>query len=602
MKRIDTANRVPNMFGTGKDGFKDAFASLNVRGTVADATFFNAVQEEISRVIEATGVNLDPQNNAQLLLAIQTLINEIYTHDVNGDLINLISPTGTTALNLQKSSLTPYECAFWGDSRYNSFSGTTPECSGTGTSFANNRSSMWTVAHMQDAEYSRSYAVDGDTAALWASTSRTNGKTYLDLIKSDVQVVFIQYGVNDCIALTPAATTVANLQHLILEIFKAGKYVVFESINPVNAPVASHAAVQALIDSVNSSIESWLLNFKAQSLYVDTTILLKDVNGFANLGLGFYAADSINPSKLGAYYIGKSIASSVRALLPKKIGFFGSGFSTQNYVNLTSPSPITSHFYTSEVGTVNATQTQGFDANGYFYECLLVPMSLGGTAGDMWRATLQLSANFQTASPPYTALDGNEVLQGVAKVVVDDGANGAPFIYNVSVKQQFFTGSIVSNWSAPTTTSLNEANFTEKVDIRSVTPKLSNITASTVADPAQGAGLACIVSIEGRTPGITIRLRVYNPQVHRVKYITTPLTAAGFALPSSGVAYTNNSFCDQQVTVGGGTVSAISIGGASTGLTSGTFVLSPSDTITVTYTVAPTWTVKQIFNESNEVI
>ena len=52
--------------------------------------------------------------------------------------------------------------------------------------------------------------------------------------------------------------------------------------------------------------------------------------------------------------------------------------------------------------------------------------------------------------------------------------------------------------------------------------------------------------------------------------------------------------CGEQITVGGGTVTVIAVNTVTTGLTSGTFVLNPADTITLTYSSAPTWSVKQV--------
>ena len=71
----------------------------------------------------------------------------------------------------------------------------------------------------------------------------------------------------------------------------------------------------------------------------------------------------------------------------------------------------------------------------------------------------------------------------------------------------------------------------------------------------------------------------WNPQGH----IASP------AIPASGTAYTNVGPADYTVTVSGGTVSAVAIGGTATGLTSGTFRVPCGQTITLTYTAAPTW-------------
>ena len=65
------------------------------------------------------------------------------------------------------------------------------------------------------------------------------------------------------------------------------------------------------------------------------------------------------------------------------------------------------------------------------------------------------------------------------------------------------------------------------------------------------------------------------------------------ALAATGVAMTNNSGQAVAVTVTGGTVTVISVGGVTqsvngTNLTSGTFVVPAGSTITITYSVAPT--------------
>lgn len=65
-------------------------------------------------------------------------------------------------------------------------------------------------------------------------------------------------------------------------------------------------------------------------------------------------------------------------------------------------------------------------------------------------------------------------------------------------------------------------------------------------------------------------------------------TVNPITLAASGVAAYNNNSVGVNVTVAGGTVSAIAVNGTSTGATSGTFFVPAGGTITVTYTVAPT--------------
>lgn len=59
-------------------------------------------------------------------------------------------------------------------------------------------------------------------------------------------------------------------------------------------------------------------------------------------------------------------------------------------------------------------------------------------------------------------------------------------------------------------------------------------------------------------------------------------------VPASGTAYTPSSTSNTVLTVSGGTVTVIAINGVTTGLLSGTFYMKKNDTITFTYSVAPT--------------
>jgi len=61
------------------------------------------------------------------------------------------------------------------------------------------------------------------------------------------------------------------------------------------------------------------------------------------------------------------------------------------------------------------------------------------------------------------------------------------------------------------------------------------------------------------------------------------------SMPASGTALTNPFFFDAAVYISGGTVTAIAVGGTSTGLTSGSVIVPAGETITLTYSAAPTW-------------
>lgn len=70
MRRITTPTRAQNKFGAGKDGFRDGDLASGVYPTDLNADWFDQVQEEIARVIEAAGLTLDGTNLGQLLLAL----------------------------------------------------------------------------------------------------------------------------------------------------------------------------------------------------------------------------------------------------------------------------------------------------------------------------------------------------------------------------------------------------------------------------------------------------------------------------------------------------------------------------------------------------
>lgn len=73
MKRIDTSTRAVDLFGAGKDGFKDGDLANGVVPTDFNAAWPNGVQEEIARAIEAAGIVLSGVDLTQLTQAIRKL-------------------------------------------------------------------------------------------------------------------------------------------------------------------------------------------------------------------------------------------------------------------------------------------------------------------------------------------------------------------------------------------------------------------------------------------------------------------------------------------------------------------------------------------------
>lgn len=61
------------------------------------------------------------------------------------------------------------------------------------------------------------------------------------------------------------------------------------------------------------------------------------------------------------------------------------------------------------------------------------------------------------------------------------------------------------------------------------------------------------------------------------------------AVPATTVAVTNTNPNPVQVVISGGTLTAVKVNGATVGVIAGTYVVPASGTISITYTVAPTW-------------
>lgn len=75
MKRISTTNRSQNLFGAGKDGFRNGDLGAGLQATEFDAAWCNAIQEELSTIVEAAGLAVNPASYTQVLESIQRLID-----------------------------------------------------------------------------------------------------------------------------------------------------------------------------------------------------------------------------------------------------------------------------------------------------------------------------------------------------------------------------------------------------------------------------------------------------------------------------------------------------------------------------------------------
>lgn len=76
MHRIDTATKAPDLFGAGKDGFKDGDKASGIAATDLTAAFFNDIQENIAGVIEGADYALVKGDATQLASAVRRLFQK----------------------------------------------------------------------------------------------------------------------------------------------------------------------------------------------------------------------------------------------------------------------------------------------------------------------------------------------------------------------------------------------------------------------------------------------------------------------------------------------------------------------------------------------
>lgn len=96
MHRIDTATKAPDLFGAGKDGFKDGDKALGISATELTAAFFNDIQENIAQLVEAGGDVLVKGDYSQLRLAIAKMFG-VSRFSASG---TFIVPAGVTTVYL----------------------------------------------------------------------------------------------------------------------------------------------------------------------------------------------------------------------------------------------------------------------------------------------------------------------------------------------------------------------------------------------------------------------------------------------------------------------------------------------------------------------
>lgn len=514
---------------------------------------------------------------------------------LSSDGTSLVSGDGTVYLPVNNPPLQrPYRMTVYGDSRA-SFMTTSTLLAITGASTAlnGNRAAPWIAGGMGDAEMVANFGNSGDTAVLWASSSRSNSKTINNLLAANlfkggpVDVCYVQYGINDYIAGTSAATVSAAIQALCTALMGAGIKVILEATNPASAAQYSASAaakLQATIDG-NAALKAWAAGYPRQVVFVDTFNSLVDATGYASTT---YYADGLHFNQLGAMLSGAACATAARAILPKKWGLIYTSGSLLQPNLIDWGSTPTMHTAT-DVGTVTyTTPTWNIDATtGLPYAevtATCTVLSSGRAYGH-----LEISATPVTGATPRFPLSIGDELQGSAYVTVDDGAGGIAPVQAIVLRQRAYFDTKFAEFGG--IIGAAGSTYTNPVAHRMTTPTIVTATASGAIVNTASGGYQLQLLSEFNTVGQSARIRVYAPSLRVISQAQPTQPAIG----ASPATYTNTTGAPVMVYVAGGTVSAITIArqgtALTTGFTSGAFRLAQNDSIVVTYTVAPTLTV-----------
>lgn len=101
MHRIDTTTAQKDKWGAGKNGWTEGDPSAGVRATSFNASFCDAIQEEICNAIEKSGIALDPNDNTQLYQVLSAIIKDIGKYLA---IANNLSEIAAAGQNAQKSA------------------------------------------------------------------------------------------------------------------------------------------------------------------------------------------------------------------------------------------------------------------------------------------------------------------------------------------------------------------------------------------------------------------------------------------------------------------------------------------------------------------
>jgi len=529
------------------------------------------------------------------------------TDPVTGKPLNLTAGS-TSVLALKTASLKPYRLATFGDSRANS-GGQVYGASPNGPSGEKVPGCLSRIRG--DIQIVFNGGVSGGTTANWNNNTEsrvTNKQTVADMLLTCPDMCYIQFGINDIIGAVADATVIANLKDIVNRIVGAGIPVIFESINPcatgsisyingysaAGGYGASFAAKQASQIAINAAMQAWLAQFPGNiALYVDTSSVSTAADGYAKADKTY--SDGTHMSSIGTMSAAALINTAMLPYWPLRYGQrlkpLYSNPTNRSMLTPTTGRAAKFSAIANESGTATATYSVVVDDEGDLCQEYNVTVSALASGASVQRFDILTDV---TGATPILSLVAGDVVQGAVDYYIDNGDGGAPIAANVFARLRMYYD---ATYNTRTTVYTSHGGTTGAA--------LGSTDHPALPAAERGKLLTGAVALDTDSTHLTVssalqvylfcnqlgtyRLRVKNPQCCKVTGSVLSVTP-----PATTVAYSNTTQTNQQVIVSGGTVTVIAINGVATGLTSGVFTLNPGDSLTPTYSVAPTFLVKPI--------
>lgn len=516
-----------------------------------------------------------------------------------------------------------YRLAALGDSRARSgSSGTAIGYTGSGTLMEMGRFPAWTAAYLKDADMVADFSVGGDTlissssSTGWNGYARSNGKTLANLLAVRPDAVLIQYGIND-LPSASSANLIAAAQSMVSKLVASGIKVLLQNImifdptaGSANISPANAAATLVKINAFRDAMSAWMAPMAGRAIFVDPNPLLVDGSGYGDPQY-FTTADAfgIHPNKRGAQIMGKQAADALRELLPaRRARAYTTGpLSQPNLIDWALAAASNTYVANSQAGTTTSgTVTWNLDPDtGVPYvEVTITPTVL---ASGRALARVEVWATDVSGATPKHQVNIGDVLQGSARVVIDNGSGGLAALQSVNTRHRLFTSGYTSqffgDWGGVAGTDLTTLPLV--VDGRFTTAMCVSPVASTSIQAATaGGGYYFCVFVE-TTALDPIRVRIYAPSlrvVSRAQPTSVTAGASPYTWTNNPQPFVANDWVNTrgrraQVTVApgsGGTISQIALtrgpstsgtfsNPVNTGLSSGVFIVEPGDGLIVTW-------------------